>query len=105
KEGDEEWFDELTQDIKGLYEFGIDHKVPQYKSVSFTEIKKNGLITKDQTLRLFVEMYRDRNVTKNILSKHLSLYGISGKRLGTGDDRLHFYQWDAVKQKKDQGKP
>ena len=105
KNGDDEWFEEFTQDIGGLYEFDSDNKVPQYKSINFEEIAKNGKIAKDQALRLFVEMYRDRNVTKNILSKHISLYGIYGKRLGTGDDRLHFYQWDAVKQKKDQGKP
>jgi len=105
KTGDKEWFEEFTQDISGLYEFDSDNKVPQYKSLNFEEIAKNGRIAKDQALRLFVEMYRDRNVTKNVLSKHLSLYGISGKRLGTGDDRIHFYKWHAVKQKKDQGKP
>ena len=105
KTGDKEWFEEFTQDISGLYEFDSDNKVPQYKSLNFEEIAKNGRIAKDQALRIFVEMYRDRNVTKNVLSKHISLYGIYGKRLGSGDDRLHFYQWDAVKQKKDQGKP
>jgi hypothetical protein len=105
KDGDGEWFEEFTQDIGDLYEFDSKNKVLQYKSINFEEIAKNGKIAKDQALRLFVEMYRDRNVTKNVLSKHISLYGIYGKRLGTGDDRLHFYQWDAVKQKKDQGKP
>jgi hypothetical protein len=99
KLADHEWFKEMTQDIKGFYPLEISvgktkRTMAQYEELSWENIKKEKYLTKDQALRLFQELYRDKGITKNSLSRHLAPYGFRVQRKGTGDDRMQYYDWN-----------
>jgi hypothetical protein len=63
-------------------------------SLDWDQIKKEKYLTKDQALRLFQELYRDKGITKNSLSRHLAPFGFRVQRKGTGDDRMQYYDWN-----------
>ena len=99
KDGDKVWFQEMTQDIKSFYLTGLFNDKPkfssaQHVSLDWDQIKKEKYLTKDQALRLFQELYRDKGITKNSLSRHLAPFGFRVQRKGTGDDRMQYYDWN-----------
>ncbi|MBT3422871.1 MAG: hypothetical protein HN431_08715 [Bacteroidetes bacterium] len=99
KDGDKVWFQEMTQDIKSFYLTGLFNDKPkfssaQHVSLDWDHIKKEKYLTKDQALRLFQELYRDKGITKNSLSRHLAPFGFRVQRKGTGDDRMQYYDWN-----------
>ena len=94
KSADEEWFVGNTQDVNGFYPFDRYIETPQYLDLDWDNICDEHSLPKDQALRLFMEIYRDKSVTKHSLTKHLAMYGIRGQRKGAGADRVQFYEWD-----------